>query len=717
MSNPQLELFLEFERLLPPKWFKQLRQSEGPLYPLIWGLCGALADLRASIEAVRQQAIPESSDGFWLSLHLLGLGIRRTTETDEQAHDRYRLEFEPTRNTRAGLRRYIEALSGLPEGAIAIETDFAARRYGSVRIVLTEATTSYRDVGWTWVARLLGEHIANGLQPAIDVELQDFSAAPLPPWQFDHPFPLGANQLGPLWARPAFADPLRLLEISRNQFAFLCAEQWELLTLDRIFRDTHASGQPGSRFAYLTEPCGSRCYEIDYQPVALDVEEIQYGARPFLVDGFRFDDVFPRDGDQTVTETVEIDIQIYGLSPEDSNLFPGKAAGFPIFLNPSRHTLPTASQWQILAIAEEFTHESIPQDWEQGAYLFGQSKRFPYNERFESGQETVTRRIPDYTAVSFWAEGGATVDLVETWRKRGNYWEINQYSEGDHSLPIASDWDLLAAPNVFEFHSFRETPPRVADFYGFEQFSFVAAADTPVFVEERSSAESVISYIPNVREDFTRKQIIEWLEVVATLEEQQTPDSLLQMGQGPWTLRLGSGNPGWGAPPPAGISPLQNEFAKLDPAGQWWTDAAKEARSTRPVIDVNGIAYLCLEFLLPRGEARLLREIELRIGYEQPKFEYYDGWSIPNASEWVIPAELSTGDFNNTGALNLLQPVLDIVHYRRLALTINDDVNWGIVFLIATRLRDVQTQELPAFRTGQSRTGQPLRDRDYIYVI
>jgi hypothetical protein len=786
MANLQLEIFQEFERLLPAKWFAPLREGEGPLYPFVWGVCGALADLRASLMAVQQQVLPQQAEGFWLSLHMLGIGLQRTSaETDPQALQRYKFEFQSTRNTRAGLLRYIEAISGLSGGAVRLETDFEAGRYGYVRLVIDSLGTDYQSVGWDWPRRVLAVHIANGLQPAVDVSLRNLIAAPLPPWRFETPFPMGPGQLGPLYDRPALTNELRLIDLSRNHIAWLTPQEWSLLPLGRIFADTHSAGQPGAQFAYLVDPIddtpagspGGRFMEVNYLPPQLLAGEIEFGARAFGVDGFKFDDLFPRDGNQQITEEVTTEIRIYGSDPSLTTQFPGQAEGFPVFrLESGSYTLPPASDWVL--VAETFAvgpHRNIPREWVVPGDRFGHLRPFPHNQQWSTTTETVTRQIPDSTQVEFWEPQAPTVSTLEAWRMRGNYWVPTEFLEPvGHTLPLATDYELseLQPEGDRPRFNFDEGTPKVCYFlpdtrttkfiepaghitstaagdfidpagltylepaaYRFNQrtqqlpnryfqfgsYSFPSTADPSQTYEVSTPVAPVHGYIPNVRAPFTRQLIVEWFEVQATLEEPQTPDSLQLMGRGPWTLRLGAGNPGWGMTPPAGISPLQNEFAALDPSSIWWTDEAGVLKDSKPYIDVDGVAYLAVEFLLPKGVQRVLRELELRIGYPQPDpggADFEVTYSLPEAEAWGEPTAHREPDGHlSEQALNLQLPVLEIVHYRRVALTINADVNFGIVFRIATKLRDPQISNLPAFRTGQSRSGEVLRDRDYVYVL
>lgn len=212
----QLELFQEFERHLPAKWFKRLRNQEGPLFPLAWGLCGALAGVRESIEAAQQQAIALESEGFWLSLHLLGLGLaRRAGETDTQARARYRFEFSQTRNTRQGMLTAIAVHSGLEPPAVRLETNFNAGAYGEVTLVI-ETAQRWGAIPWWWLGPFFREWVANGLQAKASLDTEGLSTAAFPPWDFYTRFPTEAEWLRPFWERPAFISDLRLIDFTRE---------------------------------------------------------------------------------------------------------------------------------------------------------------------------------------------------------------------------------------------------------------------------------------------------------------------------------------------------------------------------------------------------------------------------------------------------------------------------------------------------------------------
>lgn len=212
----QLELYQEFERNLPQTWFKRLRNQDGPLYPLVWGLCGALAGVQEAIESAIEQSIPASSEGFWLSLHLLGLGlVRRSSESNEQALQRYQFEFTPTRNTREGLLRALVAYSGLEPPEIRLETNFAKGLLGELTLVI-ETQESWATIDWWWLRPYLEEWVANGLARRTNINTQGLETIGFRPWDFYTRFPTGPDLLKPFWERPAFLSELRIFEFERQ---------------------------------------------------------------------------------------------------------------------------------------------------------------------------------------------------------------------------------------------------------------------------------------------------------------------------------------------------------------------------------------------------------------------------------------------------------------------------------------------------------------------
>ena len=212
----QRESFQELERHLPGTWFKQLHREQGPLYPVLWAIAGALAGTREAISSARDQAIPQTSEGFWLSLHLLSLGLsRRSAETDAQARTRYRFEFSQSRNTREGLLLALTTYSGLSVGQVRLDTNFAGGAYGELSLVV-ETTASWSSLQWWWLEALFTQWIANGINSKASITTEGLRTVALPPWDFYTRFPTSDEWLAPFWERPAFINELRLLDTIRS---------------------------------------------------------------------------------------------------------------------------------------------------------------------------------------------------------------------------------------------------------------------------------------------------------------------------------------------------------------------------------------------------------------------------------------------------------------------------------------------------------------------
>lgn len=314
----QRELFQEIERHLPGTWFKQLHRQEGPLYPVLWAIAGSLAGAREAIESARAQAIPQLSEGFWLSLHLLSLGLtRRSAETDAQARTRYRFEFSPTRNTREGLLLALTTHSGLSSGQLRLETNFAGGAYGELSLVV-DTTASWSTIQWWWLEDLFTRWIANGINSKASINATGLRTVALPPWDFYTRFPTSNEWLAPFWQRPAFINELRLIDtlrfleernnyalgvayglpagsawrlpnlttanyilpvgitpiiqvpsalsdrpVSRNVLGFACLPNWNdhSLRMAEIWRNLGYTQQPGAAFVFLGE--NSTCDRLD----------------------------------------------------------------------------------------------------------------------------------------------------------------------------------------------------------------------------------------------------------------------------------------------------------------------------------------------------------------------------------------------------------------------------------------------------------------------
>lgn len=319
----QQELAQELERHLPGTWFKQLHRQEGPLYPILWAIAGSLAGAREAIESARAQAIPQLSEGFWLSLHLLSLGLtRRSAETDTQARTRYRFEFSPTRNTREGLTLALTTYSGLSASQIRLETNFAEGAYGEL-LLAVDTPASWTTIQWWWLENLFTQWIANGINSKASLKTTGLETLALPPWDFYTRFPTSSEWLAPFWERPAFINELRLLQtfreitersnyslglayslppaiaystpsanaydlpvnitdiarvptalsdrpISRNVLGFACLPNWNdhSLRIAEIWRNLSYTQQPGQPFVFLGEI--NDCHQLlvdSYSPV------------------------------------------------------------------------------------------------------------------------------------------------------------------------------------------------------------------------------------------------------------------------------------------------------------------------------------------------------------------------------------------------------------------------------------------------------------------
>lgn len=327
----QIALYQEFERNLPDKWFRRLRNQDGALYPFIWGLCGALAGLQEAIESATDQAIPATSEGFWLSLHLLGLGlVRRGEETDQQAYQRYQFEFSQTRNTREGLLRQLTAHSGLEPPELRLATGFAKGLYGELTLEI-DTDQHWSTINWWWLRPYLEEWVANGLARKATINTGGLRTVGFRPWDFYTRFPMGPDLLKPFWDRPAFLSELRIFEferifggrvdvsevvggwqppstayslpaadryslpsgfttiflvpsalidspISRNILGFVCVENWEseALRITEIWRSIAAAYRRGQPFIYMGDD--STCQR-------LVVANLEIPVIPFPGDG------------------------------------------------------------------------------------------------------------------------------------------------------------------------------------------------------------------------------------------------------------------------------------------------------------------------------------------------------------------------------------------------------------------------------------------------
>ena len=319
----QQELYDQFERNLPAQWFKKLTQRQGALYTLVWSLCGNLASLRESIESAQDMAIAATSEGFWLSLHMRGIGLeRRAGESDAQGLQRYQFEFSPTRNTREGLLKAITTYAGLTAGDVQLETSFGKAKFGEL-LLRIETTERWSDIEWWWLNSYFQQWTANGLERRISLSTQGAQTVALPPWDFYTRFPTGPDLLQPFWQRPAFVNELRLIDferqlenrsvvttlgslpslpaaaswmlptasqwqarairplpsvpsalsgapISRNLLAFVCQNRWndDALRLREISQSLAQAQQPGQPFFYLGDAPDCTTLETDFVEIS-----------------------------------------------------------------------------------------------------------------------------------------------------------------------------------------------------------------------------------------------------------------------------------------------------------------------------------------------------------------------------------------------------------------------------------------------------------------
>jgi len=367
--NPryQQEIFQQFERHLPGGWFRLLANKQGPLFPVAWALCGAMAGLQESIESASEMAIPATSSGFWLSLHLLGLGLRRRPEeTDPQAYQRYQFEFLPTRNTREGLLTSVSAYSGLPSQATRLETNFGEGRYGEL-LLRIETEDPWQDFDWWWVKAFFSEWVANGLSRRVSLRAVGTRTLALPPFTAEHRFPTSVDMLAPFWERPAFVNELRLVdierqfqtyvtvgplghedqvntatvdlslstwvaltvadiprsagslstvELSQNLLATVDAATWndDVWRLRALWEGLKATQQPGQPFFYWADSQTHHSIDVTYNPDAFEIpfEELgllrMFGFGPWTL-------TLGMDGDESST-TVEVPVEALDLAGE-----------------------------------------------------------------------------------------------------------------------------------------------------------------------------------------------------------------------------------------------------------------------------------------------------------------------------------------------------------------------------------------------------------------
>lgn len=134
---------------------------------------------------------------------------------------------------------------------------------------------------------------------------------------------------------------------------------------------------------------------------------------------------------------------------------------------------------------------------------------------------------------------------------------------------------------------------------------------------------------------FSTLKIKKFLVTSPPSEVRYASPELQLMRIGPWTLALTEGDPEWGNFPPQGATLVGSPFRELQPKSIWWTDVTGEMRYWEAEFypDSQSI-YLAMEFILPRGQGRTIRELELRLNGNRV---HYRRFSLP------IDTRINTG--------------------------------------------------------------------------
>jgi len=383
-------------RSLPGRWFHQLESKESPLYPYLWGLAYAMAHARSAIQAAQDAAIPMRSGGPWLSLHLQSIGLQRLqSESDAAARRRYQLEFALTRNTRAGHMAALTEFFGLEPPQIRLETDFAEGRYGEFRLILDDTDLPWTEFDLDFVGPFVRRYVANGITPSVTARLHCLLYQALPAYQFSDQFPMGHNQLGPFWERPAFVCPERL-PFARNLITQVTEREWRDRrdTLKQFFEDARVDA-PGAMFIYLADSCPFLDAELEIStddPTAIAVTE-------FDPDGLQFCDDLPY-------------------------------IGFSEPFRPIAEDLPIVEVNGLVA-------DDLPVIEEQG-----------YGELVGTGEESVGQNVLGYAGLDFTRLIG-TVIYGDSFPAPLAAAEINRLSDGPWRLALTEglpEWGILAPP-------------------------------------------------------------------------------------------------------------------------------------------------------------------------------------------------------------------------------------------------------------------------------
>jgi hypothetical protein len=291
-------------RTLPGQWFQSICTAQPRIYPLMRGMALAIAHARYSLEQSLNAAIPATSEGAWLSLHLQSIGLnRRSGETDAQALVRYQQEFSQNKLTHAGLQRAIEALTGLQSPQVRLETDHGAGRYGQFRVVIDAQSLPWDEVDIGFLGEFIRNFVAAGITPSLAANLQCLLYQQFGYWRFSDAFP-PHNLSGPAWQRRRFISAASIAT-SRNLVAQVNLDEWRAKRdeLETLYQQGRQDA-PGEFFVYLADPGECPYLLADYLIDLASADISAFDDRTPIIDGFRFSHQLP--GYATVAGTLII---------------------------------------------------------------------------------------------------------------------------------------------------------------------------------------------------------------------------------------------------------------------------------------------------------------------------------------------------------------------------------------------------------------------------
>lgn len=280
-------------RLLPGQWFQAICTSEPRIYPFMRGMAFALAHARYSVEQSLNAAIPSTSEGAWLSLHLQSIGLnRRSGENDAQALTRYQQEFSQNKLTHAGLQRAIESLTGLQSPQVRLETDHGQGRYGQFRVVVDAESLPWDEVDIGFLGEFIRNFVAAGITPSLAANLQCLLYQQFGYWRFSDAFP-PHNLSGPRWQRRSFISAASIAT-SRNLVAQVTVDEWRIKRdqLETLYQQGQQDS-PGEFFVYLADPGECPYLRADYQFNLAPADITSFDDRTPIIDGIRFRDQLP----------------------------------------------------------------------------------------------------------------------------------------------------------------------------------------------------------------------------------------------------------------------------------------------------------------------------------------------------------------------------------------------------------------------------------------